>query len=59
MDIPVNNKIKSNLNNHNSTNRIKKIPIDEEFNSTNKTYKNLYVKNTNSQKKIIFDYKKK
>ena len=58
-DIPVNNKIKSNLNNHNSTNRIKKIPIDEEFNSTNKTYKNLYVKNTNSQKKIIFDYKKK
>ena len=57
-DIPISNKIKSNINN-NSNNTCKKIYINEEFSSINRTHKNLYIKNNNNQKNIIFDYKNK
>ena len=54
-DIPITNKIKININN----NTCKRIYINEDFSSINKTHKNLYIKNNSNQKKIIFDYKKK
>ena len=55
-DIPIMNKTKSNI----TTNSSKKIYINDDYNSINKTYKNIYMKKSNNnQKKIIFDYKKK
>ena len=56
------NNTKSSLNYNNTS---KRIYINDELSSINKTYKNLYIKNNNinnannSNKKIIFDYKNK
>ena len=58
-NIPVMNNTKTNLNNNNTS---KRIYINDDLSSINKTYKNLYIKNNNiniSSKKVIFDYKKK
>ena len=61
-NIPVMNNTKSSLNYNNTS---KRIYINDELSSINKTYKNLYIKNNNinnannSNKKIIFDYKNK
>lgn len=58
-DIPFNNKARSNLYS-NYSNRIKKLQLDDESNSTNKVFKELNIKiNNNNQNKVIFDYKKK
>jgi hypothetical protein len=58
-DIPFNNKARSNLYSNNS-NRIKKLQMDDESNSTKKVYKDLNIKiSNNNQNKVIFDYKKK
>ena len=58
-NIPVMNNTKTNLNNNNTS---KRIYINDDLSSINKTYKNLYIKNNNiniGSKKVIFDYKKK
>ena len=58
-NIPIMNNTKSILNYNNTS---KKIYINDDLSTINKTYKNLYVKNSNNasnNKKVIFDYKKK
>ena len=58
-NIPVMNNTKNNLNYNNTS---KRIYINDDLSSINRTYKNLYIKNNNvniSSKKVIFDYKKK